>query len=407
MGAGSQAKQARGLDQSGKAVQDWQTLGQGSGRFGPGYDDYGQPISGPNTGVDKGIPATANLTYGPSGDVNPFAVGKALQGVQTDSAWQGTGSAFDNIDPSNWQGEKSAFSGMAPSAASGLAYDPNAAAGQRASANYFQGLTTTGHDPIAEADYQRRTMQAEQGRKASTDAALQAMELKGQGNAGGALAARTGGIQDEANARYQAGLDATAAGAARRDTAATAGAGINATLAQGEGQMATNKAQLMDAYKSMVARGIDANAALRATGLDKRDVEVAAGQDTMSANRFAGMDANTQANAGRQQNVNNANWGRQNTVNDTNTGLWNQTQNFNKVTAPQARFENEKSVTQGLTGARQGYGSALTGAAAAPANTGFQDALAVAPQIINAAGGGLQTAADIAKKNPAAGAAAL
>lgn len=327
------------------------------------------------TQLSKLAPQEVQLQYGT--DIKPYEVGTPLEaqseryidpmtaalgyGIQPYSASKDATSAYGDLGPSSWQNASSAYKNLGPSAASKLGFNKDDLARMGESSDYFRNLTKTGSDPIAEADYQRRAAQAEQSRKANTDAALAAMEAKGMGNAGGALSARVEGAQNAANDRYQAGLDATALAAQRRDTAAQAGAGIASQMGQNQFSADAARAEAVDRYNQARAQGLDEASARRASGLDAFNTTVAGGQDQFAANQWNAADAWAnqryndvyglqQRNADRAQSAAEQNFNRANNISDTNIANQNQTTQFNKVEAPQTFFNNQMAVTAGKTG---------------------------------------------------------
>lgn len=319
--------------------------------------------------------------HGPTeGDITPYDVGEPLPTTDygTSAAtglvdpYSGVGNAFEGMTSNYNDVGPSAFAGT-ESAAKDLAYDPQALAGQRSAADYFAELGKTGTDPIAEADFARKKAEAEQGRKANTDAALQALEMRGQGNAGGQLNARLGGLQDTANSEYQAGLDFAAMKAKRRDTSTQSGADIQNQIGQNLEKTALDKAAAQDKYDFYKLSGMDEMAAKKASGLDQFETNVAQGTNALNVNKAAGTSSFEQGKAALEDTYRShakdvqhgdvlAGWNRGNTVSDANTDLKNQTSTFNKVAAPQTKFGNDVTKTAGLTGAYGGQGAAATGA---------------------------------------------
>lgn len=379
-----------------QATGQWQGLevpGQANLTFGeqPGgeaqqyVDMFGKPIvvmpgQTPPPGAIP-LPGGNSVTVPASqGDISPYDVGAPL--TPTD---YGTSHAADLSDPyaglgNAFEGKTSAWGGLpgsafegTQSAATGLEYDPQALAGQRSAASYFGDLGRSGTDPIAEADYARKVAEAEQHRKGNTDAALQALEMRGEGNAGGQLNARLGGLQDTANSEYQSGLDFAAMKAGRRDAATAQGAGINASIGGQLEKTAMDRAAAEDKYNFYKLSGIDDVAAKKASGLDQFELNAASGTNQFGVNKAAGQASFGLGKSGQQDAYalhahdvahqdTLAGWERGNSVNDTNTGLGNQTATFNKVTAPQQVFGNQVTKTAGVTGALAGQGAAANAA---------------------------------------------
>lgn len=321
---------------------------QGYGAHGPEQGDISPYDKGPELG-------TAKMTY-----VDPRSAAK--YGLQGNTSWAGKHSAYDTLGPSAFQDASSAFATMGPSAAKDLKFDPEAMGRERAGSDYFQKLSATGSDPIAEADYQKRAAQAEQSRRANTLATLQSLEAKGMGNAGGQLTAGLTGAQAAASDRYQAGLDAAAEAATRRDFAAKSGAEIGHTMGADVLAADVNRDTLLDAAAKNKATGLDTFANNRLSGLDTYNTNVAGGKDAFGTNQNNATDAwgnnryndfynVNRVNTGAQQASNIANWNRGNQTSDANTELRNQTNTFNKVTAPQQRFSNEVTKAGGVAGA--------------------------------------------------------
>ncbi len=344
---------------------------------GPGQTP--PPGSKPMGGEGSSLQHMGATPAGP-GDINPYEVGAPLP--TTD---YGTSAATGLVDPYSgvtnaFEGMTSAYKDLPPSAFEGtqsaatdMAYDPQALAGQRGAADYFAELGKTGTDPIAEADYARKKAEAEQGRKANTDAALQALEMRGQGNAGGQLTARMSGLQGTANSEYQSGLDYAAMKAGRRDAATAQGANIQHTIGTDLEKTAADKAAAIDKYDFYKLSGMADRAAKKAAGLDAFDVNAATQTNAFGMNKASGesgrqlsqaqtMDAYRQHAKDVQHGDTLTGWGRGNQVSDANTELGNQTSTFNSVTAPQTRFGNDVTKLNGVTGANAGVGQAATGA---------------------------------------------
>lgn len=174
---------------------------------------------------------------------------------------------------------------------------------QLRSLDYFENLARGGEDAVAEADYARRTAQAEQRRRANTEAALQQAEMRGMGaGGGGALTAALSSAQGQATDQYGAGLEAAAQTQQRRDAAAGAAGNLGGAV---QGQ----------------------------------DLETARAQDAWNDwYRTNAADVNAQ------------NWGRTNTVSDANVGLKNENTYWNKD-REQQNFQNKMAALQGLSGA--------------------------------------------------------
>lgn len=286
------------------------------------------------------------------GDISPYKAGPGLAAPEfKPSAAEGLTSGF--ADPS----VHSAFADLGPSAftdatseGKNIGYDAGAERGQRDAAGYFSELSRTGGDPIAEADYQRRAADAEQSRKANTLAALQQVEMSGLGNAGGELTARTGSIQDATNSKYQAGLDATAAAAARRDSAATSGANISHTLGSDLEKTQTDKAAAVDKFNFYKMSGLDAAAAAKAAGIDSFTAKSLSAQDQEAIQKAGLIDATNNHATDLKYDAATKTWTRNNATTDANTELGNQTSTFNKVSAPQQAFSNSVTKTSGIAG---------------------------------------------------------
>lgn len=318
------------------------------------------------------------------------------------SSWANEQSAYDALGPSSWSGYQSAYEGMGPSsyaqlgpsAYGDLAYDSGALEGLDASAGYYRNLMTGGSDPIAEADYARRTAQAEASRRANTDAALAQLEQRGQGNANAGLLAELSNQQASVSDQYLAGLGAQAMAAARRDAAAGSAADIAAQRGQGMLAADTARAGGLDQYGMQRAAGQDQYAQARAAGLDTAGAAQAAGLDQYGMQRAGGADTyatskqnalddfamnrmkmaddwankqydryyqNQQFNAGQYEHANDRNMDRQWGAGDANTDLWNQSAYYNNMTAPQSRFDQRGALAAGganvRLGAASGYGA--------------------------------------------------
>lgn len=292
--------------------------------FDPGADErrkaqdlLEQSVGQAKTGYGQ-IPETKQIEYGK--DVIPFDVGEQLQ-VQPweaasagPSAYDDIGSAYEDLDVNRL----------------GRGY-MNRAAG------YFEGLTKDPIDAIAEADYARRQADAEQMRRANTEAAMRELEARGQGGGGQQLLAELSNQQASVGDQYQAGLDVNAQSQARRDAAAGTAGEIGRNL----------------------------------WGEDARQAEArASGMDVFTTNRAAGLDTATQNEATRQQEAarlnadaaNKAaelNWTRTGDVGDRNVAAQNTTNWWNLVGGPQKTFENYMDVTRGVTGAQSGQAGGL------------------------------------------------
>ncbi len=329
------------------------------------------------------VPDQANLTYGPNGDVIPYDVGTpqtaeqtdwltpgnaAAQGLASGSTFKGRSgpgsSSFAGLDPSAYTGMKSAFNG-GHSEARDLQYDPTSLAGIRSGADYFKDLSKTGTDAISEADYAKKAALAEQSRKANTLAGLQQAEMRGQGNAGGALSVFSEGAQGAAGDRYAAGMQQAADAASRRDFAAGKGAELSHTAGADIAQSDQARAAAMDKYDQFKRAGLDDFAAKKASGLDQFATDVAAGKDaytldagkaidTWNDQRFKDFYGVAKDNTAIRQGVNDNNFNRTNTVNDANVDKQSQTNYANKVEFPQQKFQNDVVQHGGVSSALQG-----------------------------------------------------
>lgn len=308
----------------------------------------------------------------------------AAMGIQGQSAafgdggsnWAVANSAFDDMGPSSWDGYSSEFGNLGPSSFGDLQYDEQALSGMDAASDYYGGLMSTGSDPIAEADFQRRTAAAEASRRANTDAALAQLEQRGQGNANAGLLSELSNQQASVSDQYLAGLDANAMAAARRDSAA--GSMANVADMRGRGMLAADTARAggMDAYGLSRAAGMDQAGAARAAGQDAYGMNRAQGQDTFAGNRAAGMDAhaqyrmgladdwaqkqydnyyeNQEFNAGQKQHVSDRNMDRTWGAQDANVDLWNQAATYNTVDRPQVLFDQRGQIATGGGNTRLG-----------------------------------------------------
>lgn len=276
-----------------------------------------------------------NMEFGGEGGnaVNPYEQGHMTwfdpveMADPGSSAYRSAESAYDPL--------VSAYSG----------FDPDSAGRemQLDATGYYRNLMDGGPDAVAEASYARARSQAEQRRRAASDAALRAAEARGMAGGGEALLAELVNSQGMATDLYQAGLERSALEQGRRDAAAGAYGQAGAQL-----------------YGQDV--GVEAT---RAGGLDTFATNRAAGRDAMTTNRAAGLDAwqgdvnqdridLSTYNADRQFDARNQNTGRLNTVLDTNTALENQTNQWNTVGAPQQKYNWLSGALSGATGAGGG-----------------------------------------------------
>lgn len=195
-------------------------------------------------------------------------------------------------------------------------YDPGQTAydstpGIAGAQSYFQGLTTSGTDPIADAQYAKGVQQAESARRSQAAAAASAAEAAGQGNAGSRALGEAMANQGMASDMYASGTQRAADSATRRDAAATSLYGI-----------ASDRANAVDNFAIERSRGI--------TGVNEK-------------------------NATRAQDASDANVTRSQQVSDANIGAQNDATFYNSVTSPQQYFDNYMAYVNGLTGQ---YGSA-------------------------------------------------
>jgi hypothetical protein len=328
------------------------------------------------------------LDWGPNGDIRPYYAGDPLEAVRQQtlnagpSRWFGTSSAYQDLGPSAYSDERlgpSAYETMGPSAYSELNFDPEASSEMGASRDYFADVMRDGTDDIAEAEYQRRAAEAEQNRKATTDAAMRDLEMRGQGAASDALLAELQGAQGAASDRYQAGLQANATAQARRDAAAGSRADVAERMGRGTLDADTARALGLDTYAANRAAGLDTYGVNQAAGLDAYDTTRAGGMDDYSGRSWDAQDAWKRGNmddwydvqdwnTGQQSDVNLANWNRNNSVNDSNTQSFNQNSAWN-AGSEQRAFDNALSVTAGQTGQLGQSASGLREGAVYP----FQD----------------------------------
>jgi len=340
-------------------------------------------VAGPGAG--------ASATYnGPSYTQGEFVPSGGGMGPGA-SAWTGLESAYDSLGPSAFsdsemgpsafQGYESEFAGAGPSAFDPMAFDASALEGMGRGRDYFGGVMESGTDAVAEAEYARRQQQAEQLRRSNTEAALSDLEMRGQGGMGNRLLAEMSNSQAMIGDVYGAGLDANAIAQQRRDSAAGTYADVSEGMGRAQLDADALRARGMDDHE--IARmmgidsaeearsaGLDLNSTTRAAGLDRFAVEGAAGRDTAAGEQAAGVDAFTNADwdrwmEGQQME---GDWGmeadtfnanRVHSTDDANIGMLNENTGWNAVGAPQQRFDNETTVTAGMTDQLAGSGQAL------------------------------------------------
>lgn len=314
------------------------------------------------------------MEFGEDGDIRPYDVGAKLEpeqmerlsrlkaremGLQDDSAMLGKHSAFGAPGfESEFGGLESAYGDLGPSAFGDLDFD----SGRMGEAeNYFGELMHSGTDAIAEADYARRTGDAERARRSHTDAALADLEMRGQGSMGGQLLAELSGSQGMASDMYEAGLDASAVAQARRDSAAGSLADISERRGRGQLDADTARALGLDDYSQMTAAGLDAFGIERAAGADRFAVDAATGRDAFTVDQAGALDdwANKryedfygveEFNAGARGDANAANFERANMIGDANTDMRNNASYWNRFGAPQQQFQNQATIAAGKTG---------------------------------------------------------
>ena len=163
--------------------------------------------------------------------------------------------------------------------------------GMQDAAGYFKNLSQTGSDPIAQAEYAKRVEQAERARRGEADAAVRALDTQGRGGSGATLLANLTSAQGQASDQHQAGLDAAAQSAGRRDAAAGQYYGTTADIANAQFGADQAKASGMDAWQSW-----------------EEGQKVGVGE----------------ANAQRSQEASNKRYERSNQTSDANTDLQNQ-----------------------------------------------------------------------------------
>lgn len=248
------------------------------------------------------------------------------------SNWRGQGSA--------WQGDQSAYRG--------LGYDPRQSKAMGEAAGYYGDLMRNGgRDAQSEAEYGRRIADAEQIRRAQTEAALAAEEARGGGSAGSRVLAEQAASQAQVGDAYGAGLDANALAQARRDNAASQYFGLSKGLGDTLWNAGTQRAAGLDAFTQSSNAGLDAFQQNKLNALDYTAQQNA-------SNRFA-ADA---YNADKESNAANMNWDRSNYVNDANADTWN------------AAYSGNAANQGAATGT---YMSALTGADATRFGQGSLD----------------------------------
>lgn len=224
------------------------------------------------------------------------------------------------IDPitgrtSAWDDAQSAYDALGPSAYEGLELSPEQLAAMGEGRDYFGALMRGGgRDAVSDAEYARRTADAEQVRRASTDAALEAEEMRGGGSAGARVLAEQVASQGQASDLHRAGMDANALAQQRRDAAGSRYYDMSRGIAQDEFSADATRAGGLDAYGTTVAGGQDRFTGAQASGLDQsQQYYDALAQD---AARY---------NAGQYTGAADANWSRGNYVADANVDVANQT----------------------------------------------------------------------------------
>ncbi len=235
------------------------------------------------------------------------------------TAWDGAQSAFDALGGS-------AYGELGPSAFEGLQLSPEQLAAMGESRDYYGALMRgDGRDAISEAEYRGRVADAEQVRRASTEAALEAEEARGSSSAGGRILAEQVASQAQVGDMHRAGLDASALAQKRRDAAA--GSYYDASRGIAQDQFGA------DAQR---AGGLDAFGQNQAAGLDAYGTRVASGQDAFDASRYGAMDQTqqyydalaqdaAQYNAGQYSGAADMNQQRGWYTQDLNTDVANQT----------------------------------------------------------------------------------
>ncbi len=217
----------------------------------------------------------------------------------------------------------------------GSPLDPTAMAYQDKAAGYFNNLRANGGlDAAAEAEYQRRTQQAEQFARGQREAALQAAEMRGAGGSGAGLLADLTAGQQAATAQNMAGFQAAADMQRRRDDAASRMADIGS---QRHAQT-MSEAERRDAAAQGVA---DIGKNTWQQGLDQSQAQWDAWYDTAIYNTDA-------ANAARYEN-----WSRANQVGDANVDQYNQALH-GEGAAQQQVWDNEMKRRQAESNARLG-----------------------------------------------------
>jgi hypothetical protein len=197
-----------------------------------------------------------------------------------------------------------------------VAYSEDALRGMEEGSEYFGGLMRGGgRDAVSEAEYGRRVADAEQRRRAQTEAALAAEEARGGSSAGSRVLAEQAASSGQISDTYRAGLDANAMAQRRRDAAA--GQYFDTQRGIGDTRFGAD-------YD--VAGGIDAFQASRNQALDNVAAQNAA--STQQANIY-GADSRTNAdmyNAQQYTGAADMNTQRDWYTSDLNTDTWNQTQ---------------------------------------------------------------------------------
>jgi len=218
-----------------------------------------------------------------------------------------------------FMGSTAEWGDAGPTAYDSMGYDAKALSGMDASQDYFASLVSGGgKDAASEAEYARRTEQAERARRGEADAAVRAFETQGRGGSGATLLANLTSAQGQASDQYQAGLDANAMAQGRRDNASAQ----SANVAQARGQYTA--------------------------GVDQAK---ATGQDAWNSWTHEGAYNARDKDADRDQTARKAMWDRQNTTNDANTAMHNERAWWQGPGKGQEMWNRQQGSVAGATGA--------------------------------------------------------
>ncbi len=311
-------------------------------------------------GIAPAVAETKGLGVGPD-DLMYYGLGDPLEAYLIDDR-----SGMIQGDPLGRDMQLGAGQYFGDVAHSGYV-DPNARGMQEGAAAYFANLAASGGvDAIANAEYERRKMEAEQDARSKRDAAMQQAEMTGAGNIAGLIADLQTG-QSAATRSNMAGLQAAADQQARRDFAAGSASDIAAGL---HGQ------SMEEAYRRDAAAGAYAGIGsdIWQHGFDQTQAQ------------FDAWFGTEYANQGVETEVRGAEWNRANEVSDGNVDLHNAGLQ-SEDDAAQRYFNNLMGWTSGRSNAYLGHAN-VTGGFAQPQQPFFDRALQAGSNVAKVAGGG-------------------